>query len=125
MQHPTALTWNQMQGQFSYFVVASPNGSGTSGTVVSGGHVIDNLYTFVESSKSPLASSADDDRLVQENDSIEVAQTGDCEFEYDPIEAIAAELYASTQDQPADAFEAQAQEIADMLAELSLLALEA
>lgn len=120
-QHPTALTWNQMQGQFSYFVVASPNGSGSNGTVVSSTH-FDTLQTYVESTKSPLASSADDDRLIQKDDTTEMAQAGDCEFEYDAVEAIAAELYAYTESQPAEAADAQAEELADLLIELSLIA---
>jgi Calpain family cysteine protease len=36
VQHPTALTWNQMQGQLSYFVVTSPSGSTVNGSRVSG-----------------------------------------------------------------------------------------
>lgn len=33
-QHPTPLTWAEMQGQTSFFVVTSPNGPASNGTIV-------------------------------------------------------------------------------------------
>lgn len=122
--HPSALTWNQMQGQTSYFVVTSPSGSGSNGATVSGSVAAATLETYVETARAPLASASSSHELVSEDSSNELASVDPVEnVEFDSVDAIAYDVVDLFYSQSEDADEYQSPELTALLAELAELSI--
>ncbi len=122
--HPSALTWNQMQGQTSYFVVTSPSGSGFNGARVSGSIAAATLETYVETARAPLATASHANELASQDSSSELASVDPLEnVECDPVDAIAYDVVDLFYSQSEDADEYQSPELTALLAELAELSI--
>ena len=122
--HPSALTWNQMQGQTSYFVVTSPSGSGFNGARVSDSIAAATLETYVETARAPLAAAGRANELAGQDSSNELASVDLLDnVEFDPVDAIAYDVVDLFYSQSEDADEYQSPELAALLAELAELSI--
>lgn len=124
MSHPSALTWNQMQGQTSYFVVTSPSGSGSNGATVSGTIAATTLETYVETARAPLAVASHANELASQDSTSELTDADPLgNVEFDPVEAIAYDVVDLFHSQSEDADEYQSPELSALLAELAELSI--
>jgi hypothetical protein len=122
--HPSALTWNQMQGQTSFFVVTSPSGSGFNGARVSGSIAAATLETYVETAKAPLAAATRANELSSQDSPSELASVDPLgNVEFDPVDAIAYDVVDLFYSQSEDADEYQSPELTALLAELAELSI--
>lgn len=122
--HPSALTWNQMQGQTSYFVVTSPSGSGSNGGTVSGSFTANTLETYVETARAPLAAASHANEFASQDGASELASVDPLDsVEFDYVDAIAYDVVDLFYSQSDDVDEYQSPELNALLAELAELSI--
>jgi Calpain family cysteine protease len=123
VQHPTGLTWNQMQGQTSYFVVASPAGSSFNGTRVSNS-VVDPNSTYANSANAVASFDADQGES-ESSQAPEVLQNAWAAIEFDPAKPIECAIAQHPASQAVQSSEETPENVAGLLADLGLMSLEA
>jgi Calpain family cysteine protease len=116
-QHPSNLTWTQMQGQFSLFSVASPAGSSSNGTTVRADSDSNGLQAYI----IPAELKASLSQVVIVDRSVEVIAEH-VPLEFNPAQTAGGNIVAHTMAERITATE-ESQPTDAELADLSILEL--